>query len=94
MTDNLIIKNLMHSYLKVLFSFKMKYIPREKVKDSMSHAYNHIALDCKVLSTQIVFEFYCKFLDLHKMLNVIMPHKVLRFILTADKIALLLLWFN
>ena len=89
MTDNLIIKNLMHSYLKVLFSFKMKYIPREKVKDSMSHAYNHIALDCKVLSTQIVFEFYCKFLDLHKMLNVIMPHKVLRFILTADKIALL-----
>lgn len=84
----------MHSYLKVLFSFKMKYIPREKVKDSMSHAYNHIALDCKVLSTQIVFEFYCKFLDLHKMLNVIMPHKVLRFILTADKIALLRLWFN
>lgn len=91
MTDNLIIKNLMHSYLKVLFSFKMKYIPREKVKDSLSYAYiiNHIALDCKVLSTQIVFEFYCKFLDLHKKLNVIMPHKVLRFILTADKIALL-----
>lgn len=79
----------MHSYLKVLFSFKMKYISREKVKDSMSHAYinNHIVLDCKVLSTQIVFEFYCKFLDLHKKLNV-MPHIVLRFILTADKIAL------
>ena len=90
MTDNLIIKNLMHSYLKVLFSFKMKYISREKVKDSMSHAYinNNIVLDCKVLSTQIVFEFYCKFLDLHKKLNVIMPHIVLRFILTADKIAL------
>ena len=90
MTDNLIIKNLMHSYLKVLFSFKMKYISREKVKDSMSHAYinNHIVLDCKVLSTQIVFEFYCQFLDLHKKLKVIMPHIVLRFILTADKIAL------
>lgn len=81
----------MHSYLKVLFSFKMKYIPKEKVRDSLSHAYiiNHIALDCKVLSTQIVFEFYCKFLDLRKKLNVIMPHKVLRFILTADKIVLL-----
>lgn len=80
----------MHSYLKVLFSVKMKYISREKVKDSMSHAYinNHIVLDCKVLSTQIVFEFYCKFLDLLKKLNVIMPHIVLRFILTADKMAL------
>lgn len=80
MTDNLIVRNLTHSYLKVLFSFKIEHIPRKKVKDSASHAHinNHIALDCEVLSNQIMFVFYCKFLDPHKKLNVIVQQKSVR----------------
>ena len=59
MTDNLIIENLMHSYLKV-FSFKMKYILRKKVKDSKHHAQinSHIARNFKVLRTKVMFVLF------------------------------------
>lgn len=58
MTDNLIVENLMHSYLKV-FSFKMKYILK-KVKDSMSRAQinNHIARNFKVLRAKVKFVLF------------------------------------
>lgn len=50
MTENLIIKHLIHSYLKMLFSFKMKYSLEKQIKVSMSYAEinNDITEDCEV----------------------------------------------
>lgn len=57
MTEDLIIKNLIHSYLKMLFSFKTKYILEKQTRESISYAQinNDVTQDCKVSGILITF---------------------------------------